>query len=82
MYKLLEYKIRHITPLIIIPYVIISCIVIPYYVYRKYKNWRKIRNLPTSTIFEVDLNKVKKKSASEVYHLQLHSNPVNIGIDY
>ena len=58
-----------VTPLEIFPYTLIALFVIVYYSYQKYVTWIAIRNVPHSTIFEEDLDKVKKnlKVKSMVY---------------
>ena len=62
-----------VLPLIIIPYTVASLIVISYYTYLKYKNWRDIKNVPAYPRYQVDLDKVRKslRIKSTVYNFIL-----------
>ena len=48
------------TPLEIFPYTLLSLFVIVYFAYQKYLTRREIRNVPSSTVFGEDLDKIKK----------------------
>ena len=61
------------SPLILIPYFILTLCVLGYFVYQKYQVRIRIRNVPPFTIFDLDLDKVKKnlKIESMVYNFIL-----------
>ena len=56
----LYHQIKQIIPVVIIPYLAIIIFTIPYLVYQKYCILAKIRNVPASTILNINLAKVKK----------------------
>ena len=68
-----HHSVEGVLPLLILPYTVASLIVISYYTYLKYMNWRAIRNVPAFTEYLVDLDKVKKnlRIKSTVYNFIL-----------
>ena len=48
------------SPLVLVPYLVVILFVFSYFVYQKYQVRIRIRNVPYSTIFNIDLDKVKK----------------------
>ena len=67
------HVVEGVLPFIIFPYTVASLIVVSYYTYLKYKNWRDIRNVPAYTGYQVDLGKVMKnlRIKSTVYNFIL-----------
>ena len=61
------------SPLILFPYLVLTFFVLGYFVYQKYQVRIRIRNVPPFTIFDLDLDKVKKnlKIESMVYNFIL-----------
>ena len=59
MAKNVDFLITQIIPFSIIPYFALMLSVVIYIIYKKYQVIVKIRNVPFSTIFQIDLNKVK-----------------------
>ena len=61
------------SPLILFPYLVLTFFVLGYFVYQKYQVRIQIRNVPPFTIFDLDLDKVKKnlKIQSMVYNFIL-----------
>ena len=53
-------RIHRVTPFALIPYLLITLITIPYFIHQKIIISRRIKNIPSSTIFATDLGKVKK----------------------
>ena len=62
--------ILEIVPVLLIPYLAIILSVLSYFLYKKYQVRIQIKNVPYSTIFDLDLDKVKKnlKIESMVYN--------------
>ena len=62
-----------ISPLVLIPYLVVMLFVLTYFVHQKYQVRIRIRNVPYSTIFNIDLDKVKKnlEIQSMVYNFVL-----------
>ena len=63
----------YICPFVLIPYLVIMVAVFVYFVYQKYQVRTRIENVPYSTIFNIDLDKVKKnlEIQSMVYDFML-----------
>ena len=59
-----------ILPILLFPYASVTLSVLSYFMYKKYQVKIQIRNVPYSTIFDLDLDKVKKnlKIKSMVYN--------------
>ena len=59
-----------IVPVVLFPYVAVTLPVLSYFLYKKYQVRIEIKNVPYSTIFDLDLDKVKKnlKIESMVYN--------------
>ena len=57
---LLSYLVSHLIPLLVFPSLLCVIPIFVYFIYQKYQVRNAIRNVPFSTIFSTDLNKVKK----------------------
>ena len=53
-------QLKAITPLLLFPYLFLLALVFVYFAYQKYQIKLQIKHLPFSTIFNIDLDKVKK----------------------
>ena len=64
------HRISKVASFALIPYLIITVFTIPYFVHQKILISQRIKNIPATTIFSIDLSKVKKnlKIQSLIYN--------------
>ena len=59
MYTFYRFLTR-ISPFLIVPYTFVILIILVYFIYKKWKVFVAIRNVPSTTIFQINLSNVKK----------------------